>query len=150
MAPDTGKEVVNVVFVEPLLHKYAYPGVPPLTAGVKVNDVFAQVIWEVGKEIDGLDFTLILTAATDLQLLALVTVTEIFVEEDGVRVIAEVELPVLHVKVFKEVLNFVSSVTALNWHTSNEVGKLTEGFVFIPIDVEAVPIQPVASVTVTA
>ena len=150
MAPDTGKEVVNIVFVEPLLHKYTYPGVPPLTAGVKVNGVFAQVIWEVRKEIDGLDFTLILTAATDLQLLAFVTVTEIFVEEDGIRVIAEVELPVLHVKVFEEVLNFVSSVTALNWHTSNEVGKLTEGFVFIPIDVEAVPIQPVASVTVTA
>ena len=59
-------------------------------------------------------------------------------------------LPVLHVKVFEEVLNFVSSVTGLNWHTSNEVGKLTEGFVFIPIDVEAVPIQPDASVTVTA
>ena len=150
MAPDTGKEVVNVVFVEPLLHKYTYPGVPPLTAGVKVNDVFAQVIWEVGKEIDGLDFTLILTAAAALQLLALVTVTETFKVEDGVKVIAEAVFPVLHVKVFDVALNFVSSVTALNWHTSNEVGKLTEGYVFIPIDVEAVPIQPVASVTVTA
>ena len=44
MAPDTDKEVVNVAFVEPLLHKYAYPGVPPLTAGVKVKGVFVQVI----------------------------------------------------------------------------------------------------------
>ena len=114
MAPDIGKEVVNVVFVEPLLHKYTYPGVPPLTAGVKVNDVFAQVIWEVGKETDGFDFTLILTAATDLQLLAFVTVTEIFVEEDGVKVIAEAVFPVFHVKVFDVTLNFVSSVTALN------------------------------------
>ena len=114
MAPDTDKEVVNVAFVEPLLHKYEYPGVPPLTAGVKVNGVFAQVIWEVGKETDGLDLTLILTAAAALQLLALVTITEIFVEEDGVKVIAEAVLPVLHAKVFDVVLNFVSSVTALN------------------------------------
>ena len=114
MALDTNKEVVNVAFVEPLLHKYEYPGVPPLTAGVKVNDVFAQVIWEVGKVSDGLDFTLILTAAAALQLLALVTITEMFVEEDGVKLIAEAMLPVLHVKVFDVVLNFVSSVTALN------------------------------------
>ena len=114
MAPDTDKEVVNVVFVEPLLHKYTYPGVPPLTAGVKVNGVFAQVIWEVGKETDGLDFTFKLSIATLLQLLAFVTVTEIFADEEGVTVIAEVVLPVLHVKVFDVVLNFVSSVAALN------------------------------------
>ena len=114
MAPDTDKEVVNVAFVEPLLHKYEYPGVPPLTAGVKVNGVFAQVIWEVGKETDGLDLTLILTAAAALQLLALVTITEMFVEVVGVKVIAVAVLPVLHAKVFDVVLNFVSSVTALN------------------------------------
>jgi hypothetical protein len=114
MAPDIGKEVVNVAFVEPLLHKYEYPGVPPLTAGVKVNDVFAQVIWEVGKETDGFDFTLILTTDTDLQLLALVTVTATFKVEDGVKVIAEAVFPVFHVKVFDVALNFVSSVTALN------------------------------------
>ena len=44
MALDTDKEVVNVAFVEPLLHKYEYPGVPPLTNGVNVNGVLAQVI----------------------------------------------------------------------------------------------------------
>jgi hypothetical protein len=79
-----------------------------------------------------------------------VTVTETFDEEDGVKVIAEVVLPVLHVKLFEEVLNFVSSVTALNWHISTVVGKLTKGFAFIPMEVEAVPMQPVASETVTA
>jgi hypothetical protein len=142
--------VVNVAFEDPLLHKYSYPGVPPLIIGDKVNDVFAHAFWEVGSEIEGLDFTLILTAATALQLLALVTVTETFAEEDGVKVIAEVMLPVLHVKVFDVLLNFVSSVTALNRHISKVVGKLTKGFAFIPMEVEAVPMQPVASETVTA
>jgi hypothetical protein len=103
-----------MVFVDPLLHKYSYPGVPPLTAGVKVIGVFAQVIWEEGKEIAGLDLTFKLILATLLQLLALVTVTETFVEVDGVKVIAEAVLPVLQLKVFDVVLNFVSSVTALN------------------------------------
>ena len=106
--------MVNVAFVEPLFHKYAYPGVPPLTNGVNVNGVLAQMIWEVGKETDGLDLTLILTEAAALQLLALVTITEMFVEVVGVKVIAEAVLPVLHEKVFDVVLNFVSSVTALN------------------------------------
>ena len=69
---------------------------------------------EVGKETDGLDFTFKLSIATLLQLLAFVTVTEIFADEEGVTVIAEVVLPVLHVKVFDVVLNFVSSVTALS------------------------------------
>ena len=114
MAPDTDNEVVNAAFVEPLLHKYSYPGVPPLTVGIKVNGVFAQVIWEEGKETDGLDLTFKLTVATLLQLLALVTVTETFVEVDGVKVIAEAVLPVFHAKVFEVVLNFVSRVTALN------------------------------------
>jgi hypothetical protein len=82
--------------------------------------------------------------------LALVTVTETFDEEDGVKVIAEVVLPVLHVKVFEVVLNFVSSVTEFNWQTSTEEGKLTTGFAYIPMEVEAVPMQPVASETVTA
>ena len=93
---------------------------------------------------------MILTVDNTLQLKALVTVTETLDEEDGVKVIAEVVLPVLHVKVFDEVLNFVSSVTALNWHTSKAVGKLTTGFAFIPMEVAAVPMQPVASETVTA
>jgi chromate transport protein ChrA len=93
---------------------------------------------------------LILTAATALQLLALVTVTKTFDEEDGVKVIAEVVLPVLHVMVFEVVLNFVSSVTEFNWQTSTEEGKFTTGFAFIPMEVEAVPMQPVASETVTA
>jgi hypothetical protein len=103
-----------MVFVDPLLHKYSYPGVPPLTIGDKVNEVFAQEIWEVGKETDGLDLTFNLTVATLLQLLALVTVTETLVEVDGVKVIAEDVLPVLQLKVFDVVLNFVSSVTAFN------------------------------------
>ena len=93
---------------------------------------------------------MILTADTALQLLALVTVTETFAEEDGVKVIAEVVLPVLHAKVFDVVLNFVSSVTALNWHISKLVGKFITGFAFIPMEEEAVPMQPVASETVTA
>ena len=114
MDPDADKEVVNKAFVEPILHKYVYPGVPPLTAGVKVNGVFAQVIWEEGKETDGLDLTFKLTVATLLQLLALVTVTETFVEVDGVKVIAEAVLPVLHAKVFDVALNLVSSVTEFN------------------------------------
>ena len=142
--------MVNVAFVEPLFHKYSYPGVPPLTNGDNVNGVLAQVIWEVGKETDGLDLTFKLTVATLLQLLALVTVTETFVEVDGVKVIAEAVFPLLHEKEFNVVLNFVSSVIALNWQTSTAVGKLTEGLAFIPIEVEAVPLQPVASETVKA
>jgi hypothetical protein len=139
-----------MVFVDPLLHKYSYPGVPPLTIGDKVNEVFAQEIWEVGKEIAGLDLTFKLILATLLQLLALVTVTDTFEEEAGVKVIAEVVLPVLQVKVFDVALNFVSSVTAFNWHTSTAVGKITEGFESMPIEVEAEPVQPNASETVTA
>ena len=97
-----------------------------------------------------MDLTFKLTVATLLQLLALVTVTETFVEVDGVKVIAEAVFPLLHENEFDVELNLVSSVIALNWHTSTAVGKLTEGFAFIPIEVEAVPIQPVASETVTA
>ena len=97
-----------------------------------------------------MDLTFKLTVATLLQLLALVTVTETFVEVDGVKVIAEAVFPLLHENEFDVELNLVSSVIALNWHTSTAVGKLTEGFAFIPIEVDAVPIQPVASETVTA
>ena len=97
-----------------------------------------------------MDLTFKLTVATLLQLLALVTVTETFVEVIGVKVIAEAVFPLLHENEFDVELNLVSSVIALNWHTSTAVGKLTEGFAFIPIEVDAVPIQPVASETVTA
>ena len=60
-----------------------------------------------------------------MQLLALVTVTETFVEVDGDKVIAEAVFPLLHEKEFNVVLNFVSSVIAFNWQTSTAVGKLT-------------------------
>jgi uncharacterized membrane protein YkvI len=97
----------------------------------------------------GFDFTLILTADTALQLLALVTVTETFDEEDGVKVVAEVVLPVLHLNVWEVELNFVSSVTEFDWHTSTEEGKFTTGFETMSIEVAAEPEQPMPSVIVT-
>jgi hypothetical protein len=51
------------VDVEPLLHRKLYPGIPPLTTGERVKGIFAQVNCEVGNEMTGFDFTLILTEA---------------------------------------------------------------------------------------
>jgi hypothetical protein len=117
--------------------------------GERVKGVFAQVVNEVGNEMEGFELTLIFTVELLWHLLLLVTVRETVVAELGLREIAEVVAPVFHRKVWVEALNFVSNVMEFDWQTSTAVGRLITGFDSIAIDVETKPVQPLASVAVT-
>ena len=120
-----------------------------MTVGDKVNGVLLQVVKLAGKEMDGFGLTLTFTMLLLWQLFVLVTVTEKLPDVTGLMVMAEDVAPVLHLKVWEEALNFVSSVTEFDWQTSTEVGRLITGFGTIAIEVEEIPVQPVPSVTVT-
>ena len=121
-----------------------------MTVGDKVNGVLAHTDKEVDKDMDGFGLTLTFTDALCWHLFMLVTVTEMVTEAIGLRVMAEVVAPVLHLKVWEEALNFVSRVMGFDWQTSTEAGRLITGFGTIAMEVEAFPVQPDASETVTA
>jgi hypothetical protein len=67
----------------------------------------------------------------------------------GFKVMEGEVLPVLHLNVWEVVLNFVSSITEFDWHTSTEEGKFTTGFETMSMEVAAEPEQPMPSVIVT-
>ena len=121
-----------------------------MTVGDKVNGVLIQVVKLAGKEMDGFSLTLTFTMLLLWQLFVLVTVTEKLPDVTGLMVMAEDVAPVLHLKVWEEALNFVSRVMGFDWQTSTEAGRLITGFGTIAMEVEAFPVQPDASETVTA